>query len=439
MSTITPYCGNQPYIFISYANRDKARVMPVITRLSAEGLRVWYDEGIDPGTEWEDNIAGHLVGCEVFISFMSENYIRSDNCKDELSYARDLGKSRLVVYLEPVDLPPGIAMRINRLQAIHKHRYDSDSAFYSKLMETPFFDKCRGSQPGSTPPPDPSFAAASPLHSLSGFSGLKPIGRGAGTMVYRSHDTVNDREVTIKQFTLNSAFNCPLFSNYELYMKLIRVSSPYLSRLYDVSRNSPPCIIKQYIDGVTLRRYLNGRRIPLREALTITVQMLQGLTALHDSGIYCGDMSLDNVVISTEGRATLCDFSCSNFFGAPSDGETMIYNRYVSPERYAGKPLDQRSDLYETGILLDEMTFMSVQMPEGSIRPSVIRLPLSECMSTAIWSDDDIRRGNVTHDIMGELYRIIEKATQHDAAQRYQTAAQMSSDLTALMVRMSNR
>ncbi|MBE6568535.1 MAG: TIR domain-containing protein, partial [Ruminococcaceae bacterium] len=71
--------------------------------------------------------------CGYFIAFISPNYLDSENCKDELNYARDLNKKRLLVYLEDVALPAGMAMRMNRLQSIYKSRYANEADFYEKL------------------------------------------------------------------------------------------------------------------------------------------------------------------------------------------------------------------------------------------------------------------------------------------------------------------
>ncbi|MBQ6594703.1 MAG: TIR domain-containing protein [Clostridia bacterium] len=140
---LKPYEGSEPYIFVSYAHRDMEAVLPVIQRLTDEGYRVWYDEGIDPGTEWDTNIAVHIERCASFVAFISENYLRSDNCKDELNFARDLEKERLLVYLEDAKLPLGMAMRLNRLQAIHKYTYEDPEDFYGKLLAVPQFVVCR--------------------------------------------------------------------------------------------------------------------------------------------------------------------------------------------------------------------------------------------------------------------------------------------------------
>lgn len=131
---IQPYLGNESYIFISYAHKDKEVVYPIIKKMLKEGFRIWYDDGIDPGTEWDENIAKHIEECGYFIPFISENYLKSSNCKDELNFARDLEKDRFLIYLENVDLPLGMNMRLSRLQNIHKYAYDSFDEFYNKLL-----------------------------------------------------------------------------------------------------------------------------------------------------------------------------------------------------------------------------------------------------------------------------------------------------------------
>ena len=75
-----------PYIFVSYSHKDSNFTIPLINRLKKEGYHVWYDDGIDPGTEWDENIANHIENCSYFVAVISNNYLQSDNCKDELNY-----------------------------------------------------------------------------------------------------------------------------------------------------------------------------------------------------------------------------------------------------------------------------------------------------------------------------------------------------------------
>lgn len=137
------YKGKKPYIFISYSHQNSSEAEIIIQRLINDNYRVWYDEGIDPGTEWDENIATHIEGCGYFIALLSNEYLESSNCKDELNYARELEKPRLLIYLKNVQLPGGMRMRLSRLQAIHKYKYDLEDVFLQKLEETDGLDLCR--------------------------------------------------------------------------------------------------------------------------------------------------------------------------------------------------------------------------------------------------------------------------------------------------------
>lgn len=140
-----PYEGNEPYIFVSYSHLDTYQAASIISALQDNGYRVWYDEGVDPGTEWDENIASHVERCAVLVALVSANYLKSDNCKDELNFARDLSKDRLLIYLEDVALPAGMAMRLNRLQAIHEYAYETFDGFIEKLISADIVQKCKNS------------------------------------------------------------------------------------------------------------------------------------------------------------------------------------------------------------------------------------------------------------------------------------------------------
>ena len=131
------------YIFISYAHKDEDRVLPVVQTMRENGFRVWYDEGIDPGTEWDKNIASHITGCSYFIAFISKAYLESSNCKDEINFARDLEKKRFLVYIEDVELPQEMKMRLSRIQNIFMHKYVDKNVFYQKLFAAEGIEVCR--------------------------------------------------------------------------------------------------------------------------------------------------------------------------------------------------------------------------------------------------------------------------------------------------------
>lgn len=89
---VPAYEGKKPYLFVSYAHRDSAAVLPAVSELFDKKYRVWYDEGIAPGSEWPKNIADHLNAADGVIVFVSENYLASPNCENEVVKAAEGGK-----------------------------------------------------------------------------------------------------------------------------------------------------------------------------------------------------------------------------------------------------------------------------------------------------------------------------------------------------------
>lgn len=138
-----PYEGTDPYAFVSYSHKDKNEVFEVIRMMQEAGYRIWYDEGIDPASEWDDNIAEHLTAAGYVIPCFSENFFNSQNCNDELFFARELGLSIMPVYLEDVQLEPGAAMRFGRLQALFYHKYTEKNRFLDKVAAAEGIDACR--------------------------------------------------------------------------------------------------------------------------------------------------------------------------------------------------------------------------------------------------------------------------------------------------------
>ena len=83
---VRAYEGSEPYIFVSYAHRDREQVLPVIRQLYERKYRIWYDEGINPGTEWPRNIAVHLERAAAVFVFVSRHFLDSKNCRNEVTH-----------------------------------------------------------------------------------------------------------------------------------------------------------------------------------------------------------------------------------------------------------------------------------------------------------------------------------------------------------------
>ena len=84
MERVPAYEGKGKYIFVSYSHRNTDLVYPIIERMFDERYRVWYDEGIAPGSEWPHNIEVHLKGCSAALIVVSENSLASKNCDNEV-------------------------------------------------------------------------------------------------------------------------------------------------------------------------------------------------------------------------------------------------------------------------------------------------------------------------------------------------------------------
>lgn len=141
-----PYIGEKPYIFVSYAHKDSEVVMRAIALLQQSGFCVWYDEGIDPGSEWPDTIEKYLERSSYFIGFISANALDSNYCKCELHTAFNERKKMLIVYLENIKLEGGLKMQLSSRQAIHWYKYASENAFFEKLLTAPGLNDCRESE-----------------------------------------------------------------------------------------------------------------------------------------------------------------------------------------------------------------------------------------------------------------------------------------------------
>ena len=141
---IKPYEGTNPYIFISYSHRDYDRVEPLLRELAARGYRFWYDEGIDPGTEWPESIARHLENSSVCLSFLSAHSAASKNCRREINFALSRNIALLTVFLEETQISPGLEMQISTYQSIMGYTYPNLSSLVDRIGSVDVTEPCRG-------------------------------------------------------------------------------------------------------------------------------------------------------------------------------------------------------------------------------------------------------------------------------------------------------
>lgn len=128
------YRGNEPYIFVCHSHADAHAVYPELTRLKNEGFNIWYDEGIEPGLSWREEIAVAVSECSLFLIFISPKSVASTFCIQELNHALSYERKVLAVHLEETHLPPGVELSLNDKQAIIKDDY-VEADFQKKLYD----------------------------------------------------------------------------------------------------------------------------------------------------------------------------------------------------------------------------------------------------------------------------------------------------------------
>ena len=152
------YEGNEPYIFISYSHKDSETVMPVIDALQERGFLVWFDGGIEAGSEWPEYIASHIDNCGCMLNFVSKAYEDSFHCRSEMVYALDRKKPFLSVYLLEDDtvLSSGLRMQLGLNQALWKKNFERDEDFYDAVCEARALVACKKGEPSVATTPSAS-------------------------------------------------------------------------------------------------------------------------------------------------------------------------------------------------------------------------------------------------------------------------------------------
>lgn len=144
------YEGKEKYIFISYAHKDGDRVLPILKAMADDGFRLWYDSGIEAGTEWPEYIEERLIDASVVLAFMSPAAVDSQNCRNEINFALELKKEVLVVYLEETTLRKGMRLQLNSTQSLFRNKHRTEASFMKELLGAKILADCR--IPRQTPP-----------------------------------------------------------------------------------------------------------------------------------------------------------------------------------------------------------------------------------------------------------------------------------------------
>ena len=120
----TPPAGTSPYVFVCYAHDDRDVVVEQVAWLREAGIHVWYDEAIEAGSRWSDDLARAVDGCSAFVYFLSPRSVSSRHCLDEVHFALECGRPIVPVEIAPVTLTPGLQLSLGGQHRLFMHRME---------------------------------------------------------------------------------------------------------------------------------------------------------------------------------------------------------------------------------------------------------------------------------------------------------------------------
>ena len=139
------------------------------------------------------------------------------------------------------------------------------------------------------------------------------------------------------------------------------LNHPNIVKVYDVSVNDHlQYIVMEYVDGMTLREYLNerGGKLSSRETVHFISQILKALEHAHANGIVHRDIKPQNIMLLDNGQLRMMDFGIARISRADNQmlaGKAMGSVHYISPEQAKGDETDCTSDIYSVGVMMYEM------------------------------------------------------------------------------------
>lgn len=142
--SLPAYTGPDPFVFVCYAHADSGLVYPEISRLQSQDFKIWYDDGISPGSEWSQAIAEAIESCSVFLYFITPNAVASEHCRREVNFALEQKCSILAVHLSETDVPSALRLSLSHRQAIVK--YKLAEPIYSQRLENALRDAAEGKE-----------------------------------------------------------------------------------------------------------------------------------------------------------------------------------------------------------------------------------------------------------------------------------------------------
>jgi HEAT repeat protein/tRNA A-37 threonylcarbamoyl transferase component Bud32 len=254
---------------------------------------------------------------------------------------------------------------------------------------------------------------------------LGVLGRGAVGSVHKAHDRVLDETVAIKVLRPHFARTAEIAQRFRSEIKLARrVRHPNVCAIHEYGEaDGVRYISMEFVDGVDLRlRIQEQSGLPPSLAFDVALQVLDGLQAVHDTGIIHRDLKTPNIMIDTQGQVRLMDFGMAKqrgsaeALGATAVGQILGTPEFMSPEQVRGERADFQSDIYAMGIVVYELFTGEVPF-KGT---------LVETMMRHVHEDVPLD-GPAASRIPPAVVPVLRKALAKAAADRYATARGMAA------------
>jgi serine/threonine-protein kinase len=212
----------------------------------------------------------------------------------------------------------------------------------------------------------------SPGTRLGAFEVLSVIGAGGMGEVYRAHDEKLGRDVAIKVVPDLWRVDPERRARFDREARLLAsLSHPHIAAIYGIEDvGELRALILELVEGETLAERLEGRGLPIPEALDIARQIADALDAAHERGVVHRDLKPANIMITPDGVVKVLDFGLAKAVGGDAGGPDLTQSptvtgtregiilgtaAYMSPEQARGKAVDKRTDIWAFGVVLYEM------------------------------------------------------------------------------------